>query len=197
MTEPERGAPKGAPRGRAAADELVEVYKILVKAGTPLTVPEIAALMPKTGYGSWSQNAYRKHKEETDPVWLEGRGDKPWTPGMKKEAMVWWVRQIVKSGTHLKKFNVRERPKANASGIIQEGTVVPGNPPMVLRKEWVQKSTLVPWSLEAEAAITGGHGAGMEFRQWYESEFVGNSHKVAELRQKIELAYRAVCKDFQ
>ena len=60
--------------GSAAASETVEAYRILVEAGEPLTVAQIAERFPRTAYPSAACNAYREHKEKTDPTWLNGKG---------------------------------------------------------------------------------------------------------------------------
>lgn len=197
MTAPKKkaeAAPKGAasPRGSAAKSELVEVYKILHHSQEPLTVPEIAALMPKTGYGSAAMNAYREHKEATDPTWLEGK-EGVWSAAAQREAMIWWVRRIVKSGVHTKKLSVNTKPVQNMHGISVEGTYSAGVAPMVRVKTFTEHSTLVPWTPDLAEKLNRGHAAGMEFIAELDAmRLATKKPTVAEWRALAELAERAI-----
>src|SRR5262245_17384253 len=131
-------SPRKRPRGAAASSELVAVYGILLKAGKPLTVPEIAEQMPRTGFASEAMRQYTRHKEQNDPTWLEGKGGR-WSPTAMNEAMEWWVRKIVSDGVHTKKFKVKAIPGRGRG----DGTYEPGVAPKVRRMRWVEQPTLV------------------------------------------------------
>jgi hypothetical protein len=201
VTGPERVAPKGAARGRGASSKLVEVYKILFKAGEPLTVPQIAEQMPRTGYLSAAMTGYREHKERTDPTWLEGKGA-TWSRSAQNEAMTWWVRKIVASGIRDKIFNTNSRSATgrgqdNLGRITQEGTYSPGKPPKTYRPptpgECKCRPMLVDWSPELEEELTGGHSAGMQFLSQLDESRRGKL-TMAQAKALLDLAERAIRK---
>jgi hypothetical protein len=163
------------------------VYKILVKAGEPLTVPQIAEQMSR-GFLSAAMNQYREHKTETDPTWLDGKGDR-WSPPAQREAMVWYVRRIMKSGRETKKFKVTTSDPRNWR---VEGTYTPGKPPMVRRMVWTQKPRTVPWTLEDDQALNAGHGAGIQFMAEIDDFLARTKHPWDEARALFELAKRAI-----
>jgi hypothetical protein len=194
MTMPEGAAPKGAvPKGlNVTSSEAVEVYKILHAAQQPLTVPQVAERMPKTGYESAAMNAYREHKQVSEPSWLEGRSER-WGPIARKEAMVWWVRKIIRSGVNTKIFAVDAKPIQNMSGRIREGTYKPGRVPKIRRVVWVEQATTVDWTPELSEDLNRGHVAGMEFTKRYtDYRCDGKKHTKAEAEALLELADRAI-----
>jgi hypothetical protein len=203
MTAPDNviRLPKAAARrkgagGAVAGSEQVEVYKILAKAGHPLTVPEIARQV-HPGYRSAAMNAYREHKEQTDPPWLEGKSDR-WSDPAMAQAMQWWVRQIIKGGlqgargifTCISKTTVA-RGTGDAA-IIREGTYVPGRPPRIKRKTWVERTEIVFWTPELNAALNKGPVAGMTFLSKLAEYRTRERHTAAETRELLELAERAI-----
>lgn len=189
-------ASKGAaPRGSAASSEVVEVYKILVEAGEPLTVPQIAERMPRTGYVSAAMQKYREHKEKTDPTWLDGKSA-TWSKPAQDEAFMWWVRAVVRSGVHYKKFIVNAKPVQNMYGTVKEGTYLPGTAPMVRHHVWVETVTLAPWSPELQTELVGGQVAGMQFlNQLDEFERLGKKPKATEMASLLKLAEQAIRKN--
>jgi hypothetical protein len=196
MTMPEGAAPKGAApkaaRGKGAKAENVEVYKILKAASEPLTVPQIADRMPKTGYESAAMNAYREHKQAVDPTWLEGKTER-WSSTARREAMVWWVRKIVRSLVHSKNLKVNERPVVNQNTVVREGAYLPGMAPKVRRIVWVEEATLIDWTPELSESLNRGHVAGMEFTKRYtDYRCDGKKHTKAEAEALLELADRAI-----
>jgi hypothetical protein len=187
-------APIRAARGRAARSELVLVYKILHKAGRPLTVPEIAELCPRTGYLSEAMNRYREHKERTDPTWLSGRGDR-WPADCEREAMVWWVRGIVKYGLTHRILECKTKPVGR--NVKTEGSYVPGRPPMVSVKVYREHKTLVPWTPELETGLSRGHVAGMEFLRLLRDYRDGHKRIPADLDKMLGEAERAIDVKYQ
>jgi hypothetical protein len=185
VTTPERTASKGAARGRPASSELVQVYRILVEAGQPLTVPQIAERFPKTGFVSSAMQQYAKHKAKADPTWLEGKTER-WSNAAQAEAMNWWVRQVVTHGLHIKILNMQAKPGAG-----RMGTYLPGRAPKVRRKVWVESVTLVDWSPELETELTRGHSAGMEFIAQLDG-YRRKSKPSAATKALLDLAERAI-----
>ena len=195
-TTPEGAAPKGAApaRGRHASSELVEVYKILTKAGEPLTIPQIAERMPKTGYASAAMQAYKTHLKEKQPgVWTALESLSRWPEETQHEAMVWWIRQIVRLGCQKEILKVTAKPVQNMYGTVREGTYAAGRPPKVLRTVWVEKTNeLVDWSPDEETALNEGHTAGMEFMRRLEEVRGGKTRLTQREREMYELAEKAI-----
>lgn len=197
MTDADGAAPKkkGAARGRAASSELVKIYEILHKAGKPLTVPEIAELMPKTGYMSAALNAWREHNEAraragdvAAKAWLETMPDRP-GPAMQKAAMIWWVRKTVSTGRMNKYFvNTSSNPKNTRV----EGVYLPGKVPYVSRKVWEERTTLVEWSAELSEQLNRGHAAGIEFTAKLNDYRLHAKRIPAEIKELLDLAERAI-----
>jgi len=192
MTGPGGAVPRG---GRAASTRIVEVYRILVKAGRPLTVPQIAEQMPK-GLLSAAMNKYREHKERTEPTWLIGKGTR-WDAACQTEAMVWWTRRIVNHGRETGVFIVTSKGHFSGAAGRREGTYTPGRPPMVRRIRYVERAPLVPWSLEDEIALNGGVGAGMEFMRQLGEYRERGKHTATETKALLDLAERAISVKYQ
>ena len=190
MTVPERAASKGAARGRAASSELVQVYRILVEAGEPLTVPQIAERFPRTGFVAAAMQQYAKHKAEVDPTWLEGKSER-WSATAQTEALIWWVRQVVDVARMNKYLVNTSKGAAGPGGRYREGTYEPGKPPKVLRKVWKESATLVDWSPELETELTRGHSAGMEFIAQLD-DYRRKSKPSAATKALLALAERAI-----
>jgi hypothetical protein len=190
VTVPERAASKGAAPGRSTSSELVQVYRILVDAGEPLTVPQIVERFPRTGFVSAAMQEYAKHKAGADPTWLEGKGDR-WSNAAQAEAMIWWVRKIVRLACQTKILNVTSKSTQNAAGRVREGTYEPGKPPKVQRRVWVEKTAVVDWSPELETELTRGHSAGMEFIAQLDG-YRRKSKPSAATKALLDLAERAI-----
>lgn len=197
MSVPDNVIPLPKPRSRrgsrVASSEQVLVYKILHKAGRPLAVPEIADQVPRTGYLSFAMNAYREHKEETDPTWLIGKSD-PWPKDCQREAMVWWVRGIVEDGLHAGRFSVKTKRVTNRAtrAIITEGSYTPGRPPTVSVMEYREHKKLVPWTPELDSMLNRGPVAGVEFLQKLADYRTRDRHNSTETRDLLDLAEQAI-----
>jgi Sigma-70, region 4 len=60
---------------------------------------DVNALL-KSPYATAAVQAYRQHKEQTDPTWLDGKRDGRWSSGATGEALVWWIRQTTLRGVN-------------------------------------------------------------------------------------------------
>jgi hypothetical protein len=187
---------KYANRGREASHQLVDVYKILAKAGKPLTVPEIVQQMPSS-YRSGASRKYKEHKEKTDPTWLEGKTSQ-WSDAATAEAMTWYVRQTVRSGCQSKNFRPVTKSWTSRGGtagkVTREGTYEADRPPTVKRTIWVEKTTLVPWSLEEETALARGQVAQHQFLQKLPEYREKAKPTATETKELLDLAERAIRK---
>lgn len=159
-------------------------------AGEPLTVPQIAERMPKTGLLSAAMRKYREHKEKTDPDWLIGKGAR-WDHTDETEAMVWWVQKIVRRGCQSK---ILTNTSGNPKNPHVEGVYAPNldNPPKVRRMVWVQQPRLVNWTLEDDRELNAGHGAGIEFMSGIDEFIELPKHPWQETKAILELAKRAI-----
>ena len=196
MTGTEGVAPRkgGAPRGKETRSELREVYKILHLAGKPLTVPEIAERMPKTGWLAAAMNAYREHLEATLPSVVQVRSG-TWTAQQQREAMEWWVRKVVSSGVRDKIINANVAPQRGGhGGGSSGGTYVPGpKPPHIRVIRYVEKPENVEYSPELDEQLSRGHVAGMEYIKRYDEMTCDNKkHTIAEWKALAELGNRAI-----
>lgn len=178
-------------RGPASSSETVQVYKILVEAGEPLTVPQIVQRFPP-GFESAAMNAYRKHKEETDPTWLEGKESGRWGAEAQAEAMVWWVRKIIRTAIINKVINSMMEGAHSRNTIVRESTYVPGKPPNVRRTVWVQVSRTVPWTLEDDQELNRGKSAELEFLATVDDWRRKPKPRAADARALLDLAERVI-----
>jgi hypothetical protein len=171
----------------------VEVYKILTKASEPLTVPQIAERFPP-GFASAAMTKFREHKEKTDPYWLEGKGAR-WSDGAKREAMVWYVRRIVRSGIDSSHLTTVSRTQARSGAITYEGTYAANPDHLPTVRMWVTRQLQVSWSLEVEASLSRGHVAGMEFLRRLNIYREKGKHSATETKALLDLAEQAIRKD--
>ena len=163
------------PRGRPASSAAVAYWKVLHQAGEPLTHDQVAERWTdRTGFTSDAMRAYREHKQQTDPTWLDGKGDS-WSKAAKEEAWRWWVRQVGLSMRNTKRISVSHA--RGPGGILN--TYVPAEPPVVQRIRYEAVAQLVPFDPDEVEDEDAGHVAGMRYTSTVDA-VIADVEKLAE-----------------
>ena len=193
-------SPRRQGSGEEASRTTVNIWDVLARSESPLTVEEIAAELSRRGLRD-NTDAVMFHKQQMaaklDPAAAKAFealwGNESPPADFLEEAWLSYVAHWLHAGPDTKAFLVTTDEQAGSRGAkaVKRYSANRQRPPMVYRWFVTSERRLVPYDPEQRDEANQGHTAGIEFLRRH-AELDSKRRLSPEVRELLDLAERAI-----